>query len=411
MEKKTIGKFIAVLRKANGLTQRELADKLFVSDKTVSRWERDECEPELSLIPPLAEIFGITADELLRGERNQPKEDIRTTSEDEMKRKAKSTKQFNRMLEAKKRRYQNATLIAVGLTLFGLLGAMVLHSIFYRGTIPFLFALTFAAASELSQICFATGARITPDDGDDAYTEKINKANANTVRTVVSVSFINLALIAFCLPIVTFEPKLWLEEWIPYGIFFAVIALTLAIGLYFFFIHKRLCESGAIVLSREEKSENDSKTSLAKKFFLISGAITVVLILGILLINYCGTDLLSKKIVFHNCEDFKAYVEDEADRYAKEHSYSYTTKGYIENSDGEIICEYYYQSALYKSIIFTKSADKMPVKIVTKGAYNVALNDVIIARLILGILLVTNFFVTIFLYQRQIKRKRTHSPV
>ena len=70
MEKKTIGKFIAVMRKANGMTQKELGDKLFVSDKTVSRWERDECTPELSLIPAIAEIFGITTDELLRGEKN-----------------------------------------------------------------------------------------------------------------------------------------------------------------------------------------------------------------------------------------------------------------------------------------------------------------------------------------------------
>ena len=53
MEKKTIGKFIAALRKANGMTQKELGEKLFVSDKTVSRWECDECTPELSLIPLL----------------------------------------------------------------------------------------------------------------------------------------------------------------------------------------------------------------------------------------------------------------------------------------------------------------------------------------------------------------------
>ena len=59
MEKNTIGKFISALRRANGMTQRELADKLFVSDKTVSRWERDECAPDLSLIPVIAELFDI----------------------------------------------------------------------------------------------------------------------------------------------------------------------------------------------------------------------------------------------------------------------------------------------------------------------------------------------------------------
>ena len=45
MEKMTIGKFIAALRRAHGMTQKELGEKLYVSDKTVSRWERDECTP------------------------------------------------------------------------------------------------------------------------------------------------------------------------------------------------------------------------------------------------------------------------------------------------------------------------------------------------------------------------------
>ena len=411
MEKKTIGKFIAVLRKANGLTQRELAEKLFVSDKTVSRWERDECEPELSLIPPLAEIFGITADELLRGERNRPTQEQNSSSEEAAKLKAKSEKQFRRMLDATKTKYRNFSLISVGLSVFGLFGAVVLHRIFYEDIIPFFFALTFAVASELCQICFATSARITPDEEDDTYTEKINKANADTVRTAISVSFSNLALIAFCLPIVTFDTKLGLEEWIPYGILFAVIALMHAYGAYRFLIYKHLCENGTIVLSGKEKAENDLKTSLAKKYFLVSVAIAIVLILGILLMNYCGTDLLAEKIVFHNCEDFKAYVEGEADQYAKEHSYGYTTKAYIENSDGEVICEYYYQSALYKSITFTKSDDKMPVKIVTQGAYNVAFAEASIARLALGVLIVVNFAATICFYKYQIKRKLTQSPV
>ena len=69
MEKKTIGGFISALRKANGMTQKDLAERLNVSDKSVSRWECDEGAPDLSLIPVIAEIFDVTCDELLRGER------------------------------------------------------------------------------------------------------------------------------------------------------------------------------------------------------------------------------------------------------------------------------------------------------------------------------------------------------
>ena len=124
MEKKTIGKFISALRKANGMTQKELGEKLFVSDKTVSRWECDECTPELSLIPSIAEIFGITTDELLRGERNNP--DREATSEDvASKQKAKSDKQFNLMLHRNNCKYKNLTLISVGITILGFIAALI----------------------------------------------------------------------------------------------------------------------------------------------------------------------------------------------------------------------------------------------------------------------------------------------
>lgn len=66
MDKKTIGNFIAILRKAKGMTQRELAELLNVSDKAVSRWERDESTPDITLIPVLADIFDVSCDELLR---------------------------------------------------------------------------------------------------------------------------------------------------------------------------------------------------------------------------------------------------------------------------------------------------------------------------------------------------------
>lgn len=67
--KLTLGAFIAALRKEKGLTQRELSEMLCVSDKTVSHWERDETSPDISLLPIIADIFAITVDELLKGEK------------------------------------------------------------------------------------------------------------------------------------------------------------------------------------------------------------------------------------------------------------------------------------------------------------------------------------------------------
>ena len=69
MTNKSIGSFLSELRKEKGLTQKEIADFLNVSDKTVSHWECDKYSPDISVIPVLAEFFGVTCDEILKGER------------------------------------------------------------------------------------------------------------------------------------------------------------------------------------------------------------------------------------------------------------------------------------------------------------------------------------------------------
>ena len=66
MNKKTFGSMIATLRKQNGMTQLDLAEKMGVTDKAVSKWERDLSFPDVNSIPKLAEIFDISVDELMQ---------------------------------------------------------------------------------------------------------------------------------------------------------------------------------------------------------------------------------------------------------------------------------------------------------------------------------------------------------
>ena len=66
MNKTTLGMMIASLRKENGMTQMELAEKMGVTDKAVSKWERDLSCPDVSTIPKLAELFGVSVDELMQ---------------------------------------------------------------------------------------------------------------------------------------------------------------------------------------------------------------------------------------------------------------------------------------------------------------------------------------------------------
>ena len=63
------GQFVSQLRKEQGLTQRQLAEELRVSDKAVSKWERGLSLPDISLLLPLAEMLGVSLPELLKGKR------------------------------------------------------------------------------------------------------------------------------------------------------------------------------------------------------------------------------------------------------------------------------------------------------------------------------------------------------
>lgn len=69
MDQIRIGKFIAESRKSRNLTQRQLADALSISDKTISKWECGKGLPEVSLMLPLCEALDITVNDLLSGEK------------------------------------------------------------------------------------------------------------------------------------------------------------------------------------------------------------------------------------------------------------------------------------------------------------------------------------------------------
>ena len=66
-----IGNVIKIIRLEKGLTQKQLADKLFVSDKTISKWERGIGCPDISVLLQLSDILKINIDVLLEGELSQ----------------------------------------------------------------------------------------------------------------------------------------------------------------------------------------------------------------------------------------------------------------------------------------------------------------------------------------------------
>ncbi|MCI8443031.1 MAG: helix-turn-helix transcriptional regulator [Provencibacterium sp.] len=68
IDNEKFGAFLSRLRKEKGMTQKELAERLFISDKAVSKWERGLSLPDISLLQPIADIFEVSITELLSGQ-------------------------------------------------------------------------------------------------------------------------------------------------------------------------------------------------------------------------------------------------------------------------------------------------------------------------------------------------------
>lgn len=80
MDAKNIGKFICSLRKEKNMTQAVLAEKLNISNRTVSKWENGDGLPDITILPEIAKALGVTVDELLAGKKTTEKvADIKVT--------------------------------------------------------------------------------------------------------------------------------------------------------------------------------------------------------------------------------------------------------------------------------------------------------------------------------------------
>ena len=363
MEKKTIGKFISALRKANGMTQKELGEKLFVSDKTVSRWECDECTPDLSLIPSIAEIFSITTDELLRGERSNP--DREAASEDATtKQKAKSDKQFKLMLHNRKKKFTNLSFISIGLIIVGLITAMICNLGFSKGLLGFCLACVFFVAATICQICFTVSFRLLIDEEEAERAEEIKKANTDMVFSSVKIFFGILLTFAFCLPIAVLTLSyfnshygLVIDSWILFGSLFAAVAFFLAFCIYKIFVLKALINKEIVWLDEQAVGKANAESNLLGKICIVFTVMLAIVILATYIITSSVSEsTFIERERFDNPDKFIEYMQNDYDTWYKEgygdspapphNELGYPNKRWAE-IDGK---EYYYNPVLYESI-------------------------------------------------------------
>lgn len=159
MARNSMGQFIAALRRAAGMTQQEVADRLGVSNKAVSRWERDECAPDLSLLPPLAELFGVSCDELLRGERDGVREP-------EGIRAARTERQLRSLVNRTLSTFRTLSWISLALSAVGLVCALGISYAFFRPIVGFAVELLFLITAVLLAALGLSRARETRRDNE-----------------------------------------------------------------------------------------------------------------------------------------------------------------------------------------------------------------------------------------------------
>lgn len=135
MDLQKTGQFLSGLRKQRGLTQKELAEQIGVTDKAISRWETGRGFPDVSFLPAIAELLGVSISEIVIGERMQLAEKETAAIMEKMERTVKDTLGYSQQ-ELRKSRGK-IWVVASALTL---LGAWLLFCVFlliYESVIQF----------------------------------------------------------------------------------------------------------------------------------------------------------------------------------------------------------------------------------------------------------------------------------
>lgn len=131
MEQQNIGKFICAKRKEKNLTQEQLAEKLGVSNKTISKWENGKCMPDYAVVELLCEVLEITIAELLAGKESIPSTPLVCDSAQMDAMLYKQTQLENKVmqLEQQNRREDGQKAIGIGCALAIVISYVKWHSI------------------------------------------------------------------------------------------------------------------------------------------------------------------------------------------------------------------------------------------------------------------------------------------
>lgn len=415
MEKKTIGGFIAALRKANGMTQKELAEQLHVSDKTVSRWERDDGAPDLAVVPVLAEIFGVTCDELLRGERKPPAARAETAEPSEIAPKAE--KQRQRLLKLTLSQYKNRTCIAMGVSVTGVIAALICDLAFLKAVLGFFLGAIFFAASIVCQAVFINKAFFSVEDA--GLEENVRSGFKRSVIRLAERSIgLTAAFLGFTLPLLLADANmgLALDSVLLWGsVGAAGFLLVYAVVLYF--LHASFLRKGVYALSEKETAVYYRNHKLKRSCAIVLAAVlAVTFVAHQLATSIWGPYSIMKGTTFADYDSFIQYMQQDipadSDGHAGEpkQSAAQLPDGIgeealtrrLEDSNGNVVCEYIDRNESVVSLRYTpKDGTILPITVCTEDDLRAAQQTAAARHVLFGAAYCLECLIVILIYIRK----------
>ena len=415
MEKKTIGGFIAALRKANGMTQKELAEQLHVSDKTVSRWERDDGAPDLAVVPVLAEIFGVTCDELLRGERKPPAARAETAEPSEIAPKAE--KQRQRLLKLTLSQYKNRTCIAMGVSVTGVIAALICDLAFLKAVLGFFLGAIFFAASIVCQAVFINKAFFSVEDA--GLEENVRSGFKRSVIRLAERSIgLTAAFLGFTLPLLLADANmgLALDSVLLWGsVGAAGFLLVYAVVLYF--LHASFLRKGVYALSEKETAVYYRNHKLKRSCAIVLAVILAATFVGHqFATSIWGPYSIMKGTTFADYDRFIHYMQQDipadSDGHAGEpkQSAAQLPDGIgeealtrrLEDSNGNVVCEYIDRNESVVSLRYTpKDGTILPITVCTEDDLRAAQQTAAARHVLFGAAYCLECLIVILIYIRK----------
>lgn len=423
MEKKTMGGFIATLRKANGMTQKDLAERLNVSDKTVSRWERDEGYPDLSLIPVIAEIFGVTSDELLRGEKKAP--DAAPADAPS----PRGEKQRQRMLAIAQNQYRNRTYIAMGLSALGLIVAAICNVAFLRSLLGFWLGAALDLASLICQAIFWNNAMLSVSEAEDPEDPAIYRWKQSIIRLTRQALGVTVGLFGFSLPLLLGDSYTGIVDgWLLLGALGAGGCL-LIYGVVLYGINGRMLRRGACHLSEKEAGAY-VHNRLWKKYCAL-GLLAVMAVTAVahgLLTQLYGPMSCMKGAVYEDYESFIALMETEVsvediwDHYVQGQAAPLPVEGTaiyydahgriisetealtrtLEDINGEVVCKYIQRNESIVHISYLpKDGTVLPITAYTQQDLDAARDRIELRHGLFIILYIIEILIAVAIYLKK----------